>query len=272
MFDGNQNYGYNGQGGFNQFNGYTAQQAQPIKNALTDDDIRELMQTGSNFSLAITQKEALRAKCTHRQIGGMKDSLTFDPNTGLARCTICGYEFRPIDADTNIEDVLDAVHRIIDILQTIKILFPTLPADAVGEYFQIIPLLEKLPEFFKIAVKEFAKSDVNAWSYASNNMGGAAMFANLMSVFGNGFMPQGQYQQPQYQAPQQFAVPQPNMMPQGNAFGYPGASQAYAPTTPNNFAFQPAQQPAPVAPTVAAPATPAAPAEAVDVVTTTVNA
>ncbi len=280
MFDGmTQNYGFNGQGGFNQFNGFTPQQAQPIKNALTDEDIRELMQNGSNFSLAITETEAKRAKCTHRQIGGMKDSLVFDPVTGLARCTICGYEFQPIDADTNIDDIIGSVHRIIDILQTIKIFFPTLPASAVGEYFQIIPLLEKIPEFFKLAVKEFAKGDVNAWSYSNSNMGGAAMFANLMSAFGNGgFAPQQPVygQQPFMNQPvgQPFVAPNPV---QGNAFGYPGASQqpqGYTPMTPNGYAFQPGQQPAPAAPTVAAPATPAAPVDstAVDVVSTTVNA
>lgn len=277
MFDGNQ--GYNFGGGFNNFNGFQGQQVQPIKNALTDEQIKTLQQTGTSFSLGLTERDVLRAKCTHRQPGGMKDSLVFDPNTGLARCTICGYEFRPIDADTNIEDILDSVARIIDILQTIKILFPTLPADAVGEYFQIIPLLEKIPELFKLAVKEFAKGDINPWSYSSNNMGGAAMFANLVNSFGNGFATQPAYGQPQFMNPpmnQQFVTPQPTMMPQANAFGFPGASQPqpYVPGTPAGYAFQPGQTPvAAPTPTVSAPATPATvETPATDVVNTTVNA
>lgn len=279
MFDGNnQNQGYFGQGGFNAFNGFNTAQAQPIKNALTDEQIKQLMQNTNNFSLGLTERDVLRAKCTHRKPGGMEDSLLFDQNTGTVRCTICGYEFRPIEADTSLESISDSVAGIVDILQTIKILFPTLPADAVGEFFQIIPLIEKIPELFKLAVKEFAKGDVNAWNYSSNNMGGAAMFANLMNAFGNGFMAQPQpMMQPQ---PQPFMnqpmmgqpMAQPN--PMGNPFGYPGASQqpaGYVPTTPVGYAFNPTQA-TPVQPTVSAPATPAAPETPVETVTTQVNA
>ena len=223
MFDAN-NQGYFG-GGFNNFNGFNGQQAQPVKNALTDDQIKMLQQQGSTFSLGLTEKDILRAKCTHRAPDGMRDSLVFDPNTGIARCTICGYEFQPLDADTNIDEVLSSVTRITDILQTIKIFFPTLPPDAVGEYFQIIPLLEKTPELFKLAVKEFGKGDINPWNYSGANMGGAAMFANLVNSFGNGFMPQQPTYQQQFMNQPQFTTPQPNVMPQANAFGFPGASQ-----------------------------------------------
>jgi hypothetical protein len=276
MFEQN-NQGFNqGFQGYNNYNGFGPQVAQPIKNALTDEQIKMLQQTGSNFSLGLTEKDVLRAKCTHRQPDGMHDSLTYDPNTGRVRCTICGYEFKPIDASTDIGAIDDAAATIIDILQTIKLLFPTLPPDAVGDYFQIIPLIEKIPNLFKISAQEALKNDINPYNYSSNNMGGAAMFANLMNAFGNGFMnPQQQFGQPQFMNQpmgQPFVAPQPNM-PQGTPFGYPGASQVqgYQPMTPNNYSFVPNSQPN-VAPTVAAPAAPATAAEPVDVVTTQVNA
>jgi hypothetical protein len=274
MFD------YNNQGfqGYNNYNGFGPQVAQPIKNALTEEEIKSLQQNGSSFSLGLTKTDQLRAKCTHREANGMNDSLTYDPNTGRVRCRICGYEFKPVDASTDLGAIDDAASSIVDILQTIKLLFPTLPADAVGEYFQIIPLIEKIPNLFKIAAQEALKNDVNPYSFNSNNMGGVAMFANLMNAFGNGFMnPQQQFgQQPFMNQPmgQPFVAPQPNV-PQGTPFGYPGASQAqgYQPMTPAGYSFQVPQQPT-VAPTVAAPAAPATPVEstATDVVTTQVNA
>lgn len=278
MFDGNntQYYGQQQMGGYN-FAGMNPTAAQPIKNALTDEQIKQLTAQVNNFSLGLTERDVLRAKCTHRKPGGMEDSLTFDPNTGIARCTICGYEFQPIDPDTSIESVIESVNKVLDTLQTIKLLYPTLPAEAVGEYFQIIPLLEKIPEFFKLAVKEFAKGDVNPWTYSNFNMGGAAMFANLMNAFGNGFVPQQPMGYGYGQQPQQFMnPPMGGVTPQANAFGYPGASQqptfGYQPATPQGYAFQPGQVATPVQPTVSAPAqAPAAP-EAVDVVTSNVQA
>lgn len=266
--------------GFNNYNGFGPAQAQPIKNALTEEQIKMLQQTGSSFSLGLTEKDVLRAKCTHRSADGMKDSLTYDPNTGRVRCTICGYEFKPIDATTDIGAIDDAASTITDILQTIKLLFPTLPPDAVGEYFQIIPLIEKIPNLFKLAAQEALKNDVNPYNWTNNNMGGVAMFANLMNAFGNGFMNQQQYSQPQFMNQpmmgqpmgQQFVTPQPNV-PMGTPFGYPGASQqqGYVPMTPAGYSFSPSNNQPSVAPTVSAPATPAS-NDKVDVVTTQVNA
>lgn len=270
MFDGNNQQYYGQQGGFNQFNGFNSAQVQPIKNALTDEQIKQLQQNSNAFSLSITERDVLRAKCTHRQPDGLHDSLTLDENTGIARCLICGYEFRPIDPSVSLDSIADSIASVIDILQTIKLLFPTIPADAVGEYFQIIPLLEKAPEFFKLAVKESLKYDTNAWTYGNNNMGGAAMFANLLNSFG-GFMPNQQpMQQPQFMnAPMmgQPVVPQQQpVMPGGNPFGFPGASQqpqVYQPTTTPGYSFSP---------NVTTAAAPAQPAQATDTITTTVEA
>ena len=276
VYENQQNYGQQ-MGGFGYtYGGVNPTQAQPIKNALTDEQIKQLTAQVNNFSLGLTERDVLRAKCTHRKPGGLEDSLTIDPGTGIARCAICGYEFQPIDPDTSFESIQDAVIKITDILQTIKLLYPTLPPEAVGEYFQIIPLIEKIPELFKLSVKEFAKGDANPWNYTNYNMGAAQMFANIMNAFGSGFVPQ---QQMGYQQPQPFmnapmgAAPVP---PQANAFGYPGASQqptfGYQPGTPQGYAFQPGQAPAaPVQPTVSAPAAPAT-AEVVDTVATTVQA
>ena len=261
MFD--QTPNYNGaygtpMGGYN-YGGFAPQQMPKVMNNLTADEIKMLQQNRSQFSLGLTERESLQAACNHRSADGTSDSLVFDPDTGIARCTICGYEFRPIEADTSYDSIKDSADRIVDILQTIKIMYTDLPADASREYFNIIPLIEKIPELFKFAAKNFAKHEFNAWQYQNHNMNGVAMFQNLNNIFGGGYMP------PQYgAAPQQPGVPfgqapmgyqQP--MPGANMFGYPGAqTPGYQPQTPG-YQYQPTQAPTPVAPTVQTPAAPA---------------
>ena len=242
-------------GGYN-YNGY--QQPVPkVMNNLSQEEIKTLMAQTSQFSLGLTERESLQAACSHRTIDGTSDSLVYDPETGKARCTICGYEFRPIEEGASYETIKEASDRIIDILQTIKIMYTDLPSNAAREYFQIIPLIGKVPQLFEFAAKNFAKQEYNAWSYNNANMGGAAMFQNLNNMFGAsmGFQPQ----QPQFagynpyaaQPQGQVGMPQPMM----NPFGYNGASQGYQPMTAG-YQYQPTSQPSPVAPTVQAPTAP----------------
>lgn len=282
MFDqtmANQQFG-GMQGGY-QFNGVPAQVTK-INSSLTPEEIKELQQSSSQFSLGLTQKDILRAACNHRTADGLHDSLTIDQNTGIARCTICGYEFRPIEPNESIESIKDSTNKIVDILQTIKIMYRELPAAAFREYFQIIPLIEKIPQLFEFAAKDFAKHEYNAWSYNNYNMGGAAMFQNLSNMFApnmnasqGGYMGQPQQTPMGFGYQQGFAPQQPMGYPQqmgqpapiGNAFGYPGASmgqpqqpQGYTPSTPQGFQYTPNQTPN-VTPSVSAPAAPTSTAD-----------
>lgn len=280
MFD--QTFGanpYGMQGGY-QFNGMQNGQMPKIPNVLNAEEIKELQQQRSQFSLGLTKKESLQAACNHRTADGMQDTLVYDNVTGIATCTICGYQFRPVEAEATYETIKEASDRLVDILQTIKIMYTDLPAEAAKEYFQIIPLIGKVPQLFEFAAKNFAKHEYNGWSYNNHNMGGIAMLQNLSSMFGGGMQPNF-VQQPQFNGyamnPQQ-PVGYPNgmapQMPGQNPFGYPGASTpmmgmpqmgapvqqpvagGYAPQT-QGYAYQP---------NVAAPAAPDAPAVTDDTV------
>lgn len=249
-------------GGYN-YNGY--QQPVPkVMNNLSQEEIKNLMAQTSQFSLGLTERESLQAACNHRSIDGTQDSLVYDPDTGLARCTICGYEFRPIEEGASYDTIKEAADRIIDILQTIKIMYTDLPANAAREYFQIIPLIAKVPQLFEFAAKDFNKHEYNRWNYNNGNMGGMAMLQNLSNMFGasmGGYQQQPMYGQPAYQQPypqQPMGMPQQPVapvMPGANPFGYPGASQPQqgVPYQPNmaGFQYQPGQvPPAPATPTV----------------------
>lgn len=273
MFD--QTYGanpYGMQGGY-QFNGMNGQMPK-IPNVLNAEEIKELQQQRSQFSLGLTKKESLQAACNHRTADGMQDTLVYDNVTGIATCTICGYQFRPVEAEATYETIKEASDRLVDILQTIKIMYTDLPAEAAKEYFQIIPLIGKVPQLFEFAAKNFAKHEYNGWSYNNHNMGGIAMLQNLSSMFGGGMQPNF-VQQPQFNGyamnPQQ-PVGYPNgmapQMPGQNPFGYPGASAPMM-GMPNPAMGAPVQQPGGYAPqsqgysyqpNVAAPDAPTAPA------------
>lgn len=253
------------------YQGYQGGAAAPkIMNVLTPEEIKELQQERSQFSLGLTQRESMQAKCNHRTADGTKDSLVFDQETGKARCTICGYEFRPVEAETSYESIVDASERIIDILQTIKLLYTDLPPAAAAEYFQIIPLIGKIPQLFEFAAKNFAKHEYNAWNYNQYNMGGISMLQGLSNLFGASQPTYGygapQMGMPQAQQPYGFyGAPQggvPMTPPQGNPFGYPGAGEqqpvGYQPAA-TGYQYTPGQ-PAPAAP--AAPQAPAADAVA----------
>lgn len=284
MFDQTQNYGMGmpTMAGYN-YQGMQGMPQQKFNNPLSPEEIQKLQKKGAQFSLGITQEEWMRGICNHRNAEGTADTLVYDQLTGEARCTICGYKFKPIEADVSIEDIKDDVERIIDILQTIKLMYIDLPAEAAREYFQIIPLLEKIPQLFEFAAKNMTKHETYNWQYNNKNMGAINMFNNLQSLFGGGMVNPG-YQQPMGQVPPMapgFPQPAPyGAAPVGypgmsNGFGYPGASNpagpGYQPQT-TGFQFTPNQQPAPVTPTVEAPTAPTTTENGTTTVTQTVTA
>ena len=270
----NNNGFYNGMG-FPQGSGYVYNgmptAPQKINNVLTNEEIEKLVKKENQFSLQLTETEVLRAKCNHRMADGLKDAITEDPITGICKCGICGYEFRPIDAQVSPETIQESVDTILDFLHTIKLLYIGMPTEAAAEYFQIMPLIEKIPKLFEYAVKDYTKHEnINPWGYSHNNMSTLNLFQMLCG--GGMGMAQQPYAAPQMdpnaQAAPQFNYNQPQMapgyaMPYGgmptNGFGYNyGMPQqpGYMPQT-NGFQYNPAPAAAPQA-TPAAEAAPAA--------------
>lgn len=233
MFENNNNMGmYNN--GIPQGTGYNFMGMQPqqvnakINNALTNEEIQKLMQKENQFTLQVTETEHLRAICTHRTPDGLNDTIVEEPD-GTCRCYICGYVFNPLDPNTSPEVLNDSVANMIDILQTIKLLYINMPAEVAREYYNIIPLIEKVPKLFEYACKDYAKhANVNAYNYNARNMSTMNLFNMVMGGMNNMGMPQYQpqqqmmggyaQQQPYYGANVSGMYPQQNMMT--NGFGY----------------------------------------------------
>ncbi len=262
MFDQNQPQ-MQPMGGYN-YQGYMGQPQpqQKFNNVLTPEQIKRLQANREEFQISLTEEEVLRATCNHRSIDGMSDALTFDRTTGIARCTICGYEFRPVSDGESLETIQDAVDKVCDYIQTVKIMYYDFPASAAQEYFPILPLLQKLPKLFEYAAKNMSKHEDYRWQYNGANMGAFQALNQLNSMFGNYGYQQPMYQQPmqpQFQAQPGFQQPQfgfgaQPVAPNANPFGYPGATPVQ-PTQNYNaqyqgFSYVPQPNNTPVAPTV----------------------
>lgn len=245
MFETNQQPMMQPMGGYN-YQGFQGQPqaTQKFNNVLTPEQIKRLQQNTEQFQIGLTEEEMLRAVCNHRSADGMSDSLVFDKMTGIARCTICGYEFRPADSGESIDNIKDAVERVIDYIQTVKIMYYDFPASAAQEYFPIIPLLMKLPKLFEFAAKNMSKHEAYGWSYNSNNMGAVQMLNNLNSMFGG--MNMG-YQQPMMGQPQMAAPQFQPQAPAMNPFNMQQPMQA-APAPSVAPIFNPSAYTAPVYP------------------------
>ena len=220
-----------------QYMGVGPQNVPQMKNHLTQEEIQKLMQKENSFSLVVTETEKLRATCNHRLYApdatGKTDAITEDPVTGACRCAICGYEFRPIDTTTSVDTLKDSVADVLDILQTIKLIYVDMPDDVAREFYVIIPLMEKIPQLFERAVKNYVKYDnQNPYGFNNRNMNAVQLF-NMMSGYLTGqVMPQ--MQQNPYQQPTM-----PNAMPGMNPYQQPMMGMMGS----NGFVQQPGYMP-----------------------------
>lgn len=233
-----------------------------INNFLSNEEIDKLIKKENQFSLQLTETEVLRGKCNHRSADGLHDTLVEDPATGISRCSICGYEFRPLPIQTSVESIQESCDTILDILQTIKLIYVSLPIEA-AEFFQLIPLIEKIPKLFEYAVKDYAKHErVDQYMYNNRNMSTLNLFQMLCGTMNQQPFNPGQQVDPSVAAAQQPYGFNPQAAPMGNpyvapGFGMPtngfGYNYGYNPQT---VGYQFPGQPTPTA----APADAAAPA------------
>lgn len=246
-----------------------AQQMPVVSNWLPADKYAMLQKIQDQFKLSVSEEELVKGQCNHYYANGTSALIPSPDGSGGCTCAICGTTFHSHDFTE--DDVKNATQNILDILNTIKVMYLSIDKNAAMEYFQIIPFLEKIPALYNIAVNDFKKYE-GVSSFVPNNqqnpfnvlsfMMGAPMMGQPMMA---GQPPMGYPQAPVYgQAPigyQQPNTQQPvGVVPQGAAqpagfnpmYAQPVMGQApmgYQPQT-QGYVFNPqgaAQQPAPVA-------------------------
>lgn len=131
------------------------------KNLLSVDQIEKLQKETNSIKIGLTSEEILKSRCTHRTADGEKDSLIYDPNTGIARCTICGRTLKPIDPEKT-ENIQEHIDFVISLIESMKLLNASRETDeAYAEIYKVSPMLDKLPELFKISVEDFNKIKID---------------------------------------------------------------------------------------------------------------
>lgn len=227
-----------------------------MTNALTDEEIKKLRKAANQAAIPqVTTLELAKAKCTHRD--PQKNSFaTIENGDGTLTCTICGKRFKPVTYSK--EQVEELVTDMIDVLQTTKMNYIDMPAQAAAEYFKMIPLLERAPELYQQSVNSFAKYDQDNMFTNQSNGNFFQMLGMLTSPQMGAYNPQMQYQyqyqQPMMQQQQQFdpysGQPMQQPMMQQQPMMAPGQSAFYAQPQPQqanmlapNQPVQPTQQP-----------------------------
>lgn len=243
-----------------------APQAPKTGNWLSAEKYALLQKGLGQFKLSVTEEELAKGQCNHYYTNGTSALIPDSDGSGGCTCAICGTHFT--SHDFTADEVKVATDNVLDILNTIKIMYLSIDPNAALEYFQIIPFIEKIPALYGIAANDFKKYEgIN--TYTPNQMNPFGAFAMMMGM--PGYAPV--YQQPQaapmggvgYQVPQQpvmngFAQQNPGFNPLYG--GMPTQPVAYQPQQPG-YAFNPqgaAAQPMmntnmPVQPQTAAPAT-----------------
>ncbi len=212
---------------------------------LTPDQIAKLRQDVNAFDMKVDQEDLWRAACTHKEKNGA--STLIQNNDGTYTCTICHETFAMCESSS--EEISSAVKTLTDMLQTCKTIYLDIPEDLAGQYFQIIPLIQKFPKLWERAIKNFSmyEGTMNGVSPMSPGYSGFTAIQNLLTnpYAGFGMAPQ----QPMYGYAQPMMAPQQPM-----AYNYqtPVAPQMMDPTA-NPMAYG-----APGAPVM--PSQPAAPA------------
>jgi len=247
-------YGYYGQpvtmGTGNQFMGMPKQTL--YKSNYTPEEYNRLMNEGPAFTLYPTEDEVLMAKCNHRSLTGLEqDDPIIDLPDGRCQCRVCKYIFRPVNYNETIDDIQEAVDRVIDIAQTIKMIYFNMPQETTEQFWTIIPLLTKLPHFFQMAVEDFNRSNGQMnYRYNSRNMGTLDLYSRFIGSIGGMMGMPGMAPNPQmYTAganPGMMGQPQmgPMGQPMMGSFGTPMYGPVQQPYQPQQqgYAYNPQQQ------------------------------
>lgn len=231
---------------------------QPLMtNPLTAEEQKLLETQQDTFDLKVQPKEVAEAVCTHKKDG--RFHLTpLEPMTGECVCNLCKARFNPTEVTEMY--VQDAVDKVLNVLQTCKMIGVDMNNEVIRQYFQIIPYITRLPKLYNMLVRIFEKynmqnpvaqaSGPNVFNMYNSIMNPAVPIGNpqMMDPYGGAgyynMMQQnmvngGAGMSPLYQQPQQPVM----MQPYGAVYQQPVMNQPTFGQTPPQAPQMPNQQP-----------------------------
>ena len=206
-----------------------------------------LNQQSNELDIRISNTDKVKNWCTHKEPTTGRMALV-ENSDGTVTCRVCGETFHMVDM--TLEQVKAACATVVDILQTIKVMYLDSPEEFTKAFYQTLSMIAKIPDLWERANKNFSlyenytgnvfnnNPSVNSFAAANGILGGFGVFGQQMPMGGYGY---GYYGNPaapqgwpmQGQAPmQQQVAPQPvnpQMMQQMGQMTNPGGPWA----TPN---------------------------------------
>lgn len=131
---------------------------------LSPDQIKKLAEEAekeNTYSLAYKGIDLERAVCMHIDDNGESTLFTTGGQYGC-RCSICGKRFS-LSLDKSLSDVQKTTNDMLDIIQTIKIIFTDMPRSMVQELFPILMFIEKIPSLYESAQSNFKAYEQEHW-------------------------------------------------------------------------------------------------------------
>lgn len=158
------NYGY--QGGYVP-NGMIFQPTTAKLNmtqGLTPEQLKSLRKTGG-FSLDISEEELWRSFCTHRQDN--KFTVSVD-DEGNFTCALCGTKFKSFDGTQ--AEAKEIVEKVVDLMETTKMQALNLPPKTIQDFFQIEPVLKRLPDLYAQSLNDYKNAlGVDTYAFGQEN-------------------------------------------------------------------------------------------------------
>ena len=224
---------------------YGARPAPKCTQPVTPELQKMLNQQSNELDIRISNTDKIKNWCTHKEPSTGRIAL-IENQDGTVTCRICGETFRMVDNMTE-EQIKEACQTVINILQTIKVMFLDSPEDFTKAYYQTLSMIAKIPELWKRAYNNFtmyeaytgnvfqANPNVNAFAAANGILGGFNVFNQQPYGYGYAVPQQPMYQNGWGYPQQPVMNPQNPQAPQGqpqvptmnmNQMTYPGGPWA----------------------------------------------
>ena len=192
--------------------------------SLTAEEMKLIQQTNpSKIDITITEADKLRAICNHKDQNKVDRVAQVQDGSGDVFCPICNYRWNPENLSK--EEVKEVCDKLIAAMQNAKWV-GDYGVQLTRDYFAMIPLLEKFPDLYEYAMKQFNKyCSTNGYQSAND----AAIYNQYNSLMG--------YSAPAYGAPQMnYGAPQYQQPVYGNPY-----AQQQAPVAQNATDVNPMQ-------------------------------
>ena len=233
--------------------------------SLTAEEIKMIAtQNPSKIDITITEVDKLRAICNHKDQNHVDRVVQINDGSGDVFCPLCNYRWSPENLSK--EEVKELCDKLIASMQNAKWV-GDYGIQLTRDYFAMIPLLEKFPDLYEYAMKQFNKY-CNTNGY--NNANDAAIYNQYNSLMGYATPNYNYAPQPQVQVmPSYGSVANLYVQPQGGpatdvnpmqaVYGYapqPQAVQAMPSYAPVANPYMNAPQYGPINPTPGVPTAP----------------